>query len=87
MSPLSRRAQLACGLVDGRVAPMPGRRLGHPARPGTFPSSRGHLARRGTGFLSPAASNAPARCGPHPAARNVPGRTAQDGACGRTRHP
>ena len=87
MSSLSRRAQLACGLPGVRVAPMPSHRRGHPARPGTFPSSRGHLTRRGTGLLSPAASNAPARCGPRPAARNVPGRTTQDGACGRTRHP
>ena len=53
----------------------------------TFPHSRGRLARRGTGFLSPAASNAPARCRLHPAARNVPGRTAQDGAWWRTHHP
>ena len=87
MSSLSRRAQLACGPPDVRVAPMPGRRRGHPARPVTFPSSRGHLTRRGTGLLSPAASNAPARCGLHPAARNVPGRTAPDGVCGRTLHP
>ena len=43
----------------------------------TFPSSRGHLTRRGTGLLSPAASNAPARSKLHPAAWNVPGRTAQ----------
>ena len=74
MSPLSRRAQLA-------RAGCPGRRRGHPARPGTLPSSRGHLTRRGTGFLSLTSSNAPARSRPHPAARNVPGRTAQDGAC------
>ena len=54
----------------------------------TFPSSRGHLTRRGTGIQSPAASNAPTRSRPHPAAWNVPGRTAQDGVvCWRTHHP
>ena len=87
MSSLSRRAQLACGLADVRVAPWPGRRRGHPARPVTFPSSRGHLTRAGTGLLSPAASNAPARSGLHPAARNVPNRTAPDGVCWQTLHP
>ena len=87
MSPLSRRAQLACGLADVRAAPMPGRRRGHPARPGTFPSRRGNLTRQGTGIQSPAASNAPTRSRPHPAAWNVPNRTAPDGACWQTRHP
>ena len=47
----------------------------------------GHLTRAGTGIQSPAASNAPARCRLHPAARNVPDRATRDGACGRTRHP
>ena len=66
--------------------PAPGYRRGHSARPGTLPYNRGHLMRTGSGFLSPAASNAPARCGLHPAAWNVPGRTTQGGAWWRMRY-
>ena len=66
--------------------PAPGYRRGHPARSGTLPYNRGRLTRTGTGFLSPAASNVPARSGPHPAAWNVPGRTAQGGAWWRMRY-
>ena len=86
MSSLSRPAQLARGLPDVRVAPWPGHRRGHPARPGTLPYNRGHLMRTGSGFLSPAASNVPSQCGLHPAAWNVPGRTAQGGAWWRMRY-
>ena len=50
-----------------------GPRRGRFTRPGTHPSRRGHLARAGTGILSPTASNAPGRDGTHPAAQDAPG--------------
>ena len=55
-------------------------RRGHPARPGTFSSGRGHVARAGTGILSPTASTVPGcaalsrRRRLSPTASTVPGR-------------
>ena len=56
-------------------------RWGHSARPGTFSSGRGHVARAGTGILSPTASSVPVRKDTHPTAQKCP-RTCGPGTCG-----
>ena len=54
---------------------------GHLARPGTILCGRGPSTPSGTGFLSPNARTVPGWCGPHPAAWNVPHRTAGGAGC------
>ena len=54
---------------------------GRSARPGTFSSGRGHVARAGTGILSPTASTVPVRTDTHPTAQKCP-RLCGPGTCG-----
>ena len=54
---------------------------GRSARPGTFSSGRGHVARAGTGILSPTASTVPVRTDTHLAVQKCP-RPCGPGTCG-----
>ena len=56
-------------------------RWGRSARPGTFSTGRGHVARAGTGILSPTASTVTGRKDTHPAVQKCP-RTCGPGTCG-----